>query len=99
MADPGYRWRDGHPQRRAAWLRHLATRGPVQCGCPGDCHHHTGQCTVVIHEGDAFHLGHGIALVHGGDGTDSTPWCIPCNLRAAAWLTNHPTHASRDWWG
>lgn len=99
MADPGYTWADGHPQRRAAWVKHLKNVGPIQCGCTGDCHTHTGQCQVVIRDGDQFHLGHGLALKHGGTGEDSTPWCPGCNLKAAAWMTNHPINASRNWWG
>lgn len=99
MADPGYTWADGHPQRRAAWAKQLRDQGPVTCGCTGDCHEHSGRCPTVIHDGDDWHLGHGTALKHGGDGRDSTPWCKQCNLRAAAWMTNHPTGASRNWWG
>ena len=99
MADPGYTWADGHPQRRAAWANHLREHGPVQCGCVGECHEHHGQCTVVIHDGDDWHLGHGIAIKHGGTGEDSKPWCPACNLKAAAWMTNHPINASRNWWG
>lgn len=98
MPDPGYQWRDGHPQRRAAWAAQLHQRGQIPCGCTGQCHIHTGPCPTIIHDGDAWHLGHGIGLAHGGTGEDSTPWCPTCNLRAAAWDTNHPTNATRNWW-
>lgn len=92
MADPGYRWSDGHPQRRAAWADHLRTVGPVRCGCTGQCLTHTGeQCPVLITDGDDWHLGHGLSLAEGGDGADSTPWCPLCNLRGAAAITNGKT--------
>ena len=99
MADPGYRWSDGHPQRRAAWERRLRTIGPVACGCQGECLTHVGQCTEIITADDDWHLGHGVAVAHGGDGSDSVPWSSLCNHRAAPAKTNNPTKASRHWWG
>lgn len=96
MADPGYRWRDGHPQRKAAWRVVLAS-GPVLCG--GGCGQMVHADAALNWDGKAWHLGHATALKHGGDGHDSTPWHATCNLRDAAHLTNHPTPpASRDWW-
>lgn len=99
VADPGYRWRDGHPQRRAAWAKRLRDEGPVQCGCVGQCHHHTGPCEAWLHDGDTWVLGHnGAGVTAGDDGHDSSPWCVPCNGRDAAHKTNNPANASRDWW-
>ena len=89
MADPGYRWSDGHPQRRKAWADHLATVGPVQCGCDGRCLEHEGRCRIIIHDGDTWHLGHNEQGVRGGDtGKNSSPWCTRCNLVDSANVTN-----------
>lgn len=102
MADPGYRWSDGHPQRRAAFVARMARGETFQCGCDGAATyclgHHGPTCPVILADGGTFHLGHRVALKHDGDGADSTPWCPGCNLRGAAWLTNHPNNASRNWW-
>lgn len=98
MADPGYTWRDGHPQRRAAWAAILAHH-PIVCGAPG--------CGRLVHadpaanwDGKPWHLGHATALAYGGDGTDSTPWHATCNLRDAAHITNSrhaPPVTRREW--
>lgn len=96
MADAGYRWRDGHPQRKKAWAARLAA-GPVVCGSP-DCDRLVYADAALNYDGRTWHLGHGRALKHGGDGSDSTPWHATCNLRDAAALTNHPVRVSRDWW-
>lgn len=89
MADPGYRWSDGHPQRRAAWVAHLRDVGPVRCGCVGQCLEHECQCSVLIVAGEPFHLGHNAGGIRAGDnGQTSTPWCPRCNLVDAANATN-----------
>ena len=101
MADAGYRWADGHPQRRAAWVAHLHDVGPVRCGCVGQCLEHESQCPVIIKAGDAFHLGHNEGGVRLGDtGASSTPWCPRCNLVDAANTTNGkhaPVIAAYEW--
>lgn len=96
MAKVGYRYADGHPQRRAAWVAYLREVGPVTCGCPGDlpdgCGEHEGPCTEVIRAGDPFHLGHNQGGVSAGDtGQDSSPWSERCNLVDAANKTNGKT--------
>ena len=86
MPDPGYRWSDGHPQRKAAWRRYLQSQGPVPCGC--GCGEPVHDDTALNADGKPWHLGHGVALRDGGDGADSTPWLATCNLREAAAMTN-----------
>lgn len=104
MADPGYTWRDGHPQRKHAWRVRLAS-GPVPCSYPGCAQCGYPPCDLPVHgdaasnwDGKTWHLGHRLALKHGGDGADSTPWHQTCNLRESACMTNHGVTASRDWW-
>lgn len=111
MADPGYTWRDGHPQRKQAWRVRLQS-GPVICGYQGCLTCGTQPCGQWVYaqpehnwDGNTWHLGHTRALKHGGNGADSAPWHQTCNLRDAACLTNHGSKdapeivASRDWWG
>ena len=78
MADPGYRSIDGHPQRRAAWAKHLAEVGPVMCRREG--------CGRLVYADPAMNwdkmtwqLGHGKAVHHGGTGDDSAPEHAHCN--------------------
>ena len=101
MADPGYRWSDGHPQRRAAWVQTIRELGSVQCGCIGQCGEHEGRCRVVIHDGDEWHLMHINGGVRNGDGgSGSVPGCPRCNLVDAANVTNGRTSAAvvhYDW--
>lgn len=96
MAKPQYG--PAHQRRRAAWVETIERDGPVQCGCIGQCRKHEGQCPVMIDTDTPFHLGHGVPVAHGGDGSDSVPWCPLCNGRQAADMTNRPANNSRDWW-
>ena len=92
MAGPGYRWSDGHPQRRAEWKRHLREIGPVRCACTGQCGEHEGRCQIIIRDGDAWHLMHiNGGVRNGDDGTTSAPGCPRCNLVDAANITNGKT--------
>ena len=98
MAKPQYG--AAHKRRRASWETELHRLGSIDCGCNGECGRHAGRCPTTIRPGDAWHLGHGLAHDHGGDGTDSTPWCSPCNTTHGAriahrTLTEPP---SGDWW-
>lgn len=89
-----------HRERRAAWQAYLIGAGPVACGCTGQCRHHVGRCSTLVTAESDWHLGHGVAVRDGGDGSDSTPWCRPCNLRDAAAATNGVQlvrAGSRDW--
>jgi len=99
MADPGYRHADGHPQRRKMWADTLHSAGSIQCGCKGACQEHTGQCPVIINDGDAWDLGHGVSLHEGGTGEDSVPECVRCNRVAGQLLGQASFRFSRNWWG
>ena len=98
---PQYGW--PHQKRRAEWAKRIAQH-PVACGCTGGCGRHDGTaCQTIITPGTPWHLGHGIPHSQGGDGTDATPWCIPCNLADGARLANSGHHPaivphSRNWW-
>lgn len=94
----GYGWRQ-HGKHRVWWKRYLTTFGPVVCGCKGCPVCGRPPCGRLVYADAAmnpdrrpFHLGHGVALKHGGDGRDSVPWIAECNLRDAACLTNHANH-------
>lgn len=88
MADPQYG--AAHRARRRAWETELARLGTITCGCG---------CGKTIHHGDTWQLGHGIAHIHGGDGTDSTPWTVTCNTQDGQRIGDQRkrTPASRNW--
>jgi len=98
---PQYGW--PHQKRRAEWAKRIA-QNPVACACTGGCGRHDGTaCATIIAPGVPWHLGHGVPHSQGGDGTDSSPWCIPCNLADGARLANSGHHPaivphSRNWW-
>ncbi len=94
MADPGYRWRDGHPQRRREWAATLAA-SPVTCGAP-TCGRLVYADPALNWDGRTWHLGHGVAVSNGGDGSDARPWHATCNMRQGA--DDYRAPASRDWW-
>ena len=74
MSGSGYTWRDGHPQRRAAYLTQLARDGYLVCW----------RCGGRITTGDDMHVGHDDhdrSITRG-------PEHRLCNLRAAADKTN-----------
>lgn len=98
MADPQYGY--AHQKRRTEWVRLIARLGGVQCACAGQCTRHVGPCPVIITPDTPWHLGHGVPHALGGDGTDSAPWCEPCNLKDGSLLGHgtRPVVASRDWW-
>ena len=87
MADPGYTWRDGHPQRRAAYLAQLKRDGYLVCW----------RCGGRITDPAEMHVGHDDydrSITRG-------PEDRLCNLRAAADKTNgkrnEPKVTRRDW--
>ena len=88
VADPQYG--AAHRARRRAWEVELARLGAISCGCG---------CGQTIRHGDTWHLGHGVAHIHGGDGADSTPWTITCNARDGQRIGDQRKRvpASRDW--
>ena len=87
VADPGYTWRDGHPQRRAAYLAQLKRDGYLVCW----------RCGGRITDPAEMHVGHDDhdrSITRG-------PEDRLCNLRAAADKTNgkrnEPKVTRRDW--
>ena len=88
VADPQYG--AAHRARRRAWEVELARLGAISCGCG---------CGQTIRHGDTWQLGHGVAHIHGGDGTDSTPWTVTCNARDGQRIGDQRKRvpASRDW--
>ena len=97
MADPQYRGE--HLRRRRAWQTAIQAAGGEQCHCVDACRHHAGRCPVVIRPGDAWDLSHHVAVIHGGDGTDSAPRCARCNRSEGADIGNarRLQPASRNW--
>ena len=88
MPKPQYGWE--HRARRKAWEAELRRLGSVPCRCG---------CGAVINDGDPWDLGHGVAVAHGGDGTDSAPEVPGHNRAGGAAITNAAAlGASRDWW-
>lgn len=86
MADPGYRWRDGHPQRRAALVAQLKRDGVLTCW----------RCGGPIYEAADMHVGHDD---HDRSITRGAEHRL-CNLRAAADKTNGklgPRITRREW--
>ena len=87
MADAGYRWADGHPQRRAALVAQLARDGYLTCW----------RCRERIYSADDMHVGHDDfdrSVTRG-------PEHKRCNLSAAGRKTAgklNPLKASRNWW-
>ena len=71
-------------------MAHLQTIGPVECR----------RCHRLVHADDQWDLGHGVALAHGGDGSDSWPEHAACNRRAGQRMTAQilfGARSSRDW--
>ena len=76
----GYGWRQ-HGKHRLWWKQYLTKFGPIVCGCKGCPICGRPPCGRLVYAEAAmnpdrrpFHLGHGVALKHGGDGRDSVPW-------------------------
>lgn len=94
MADPGYGWAE-HGKPRREWGL-LLRESPVVCSYRGCEVCGRAACGRMVYADAAlnwdrkpWHLGHGVSLKHGGDGSDSSPQHQTCNLRDAACLTNH----------
>ncbi len=77
MAKPQYG--ADHQRRRSAWTAELTRTGGRRCACRGQCRRHAGRCREWITAGSTWDLGHGVASVDGGDGSDSEPMCTGCN--------------------
>lgn len=79
-----------HQRRRREWQAHLEVNGPVECR----------RCHQPVYATDVWDLGHGVALAHGGDGSDSMPEHARCNRRAGQRMTTQAVfgaRSSRDW--
>lgn len=96
MAKPQYG--AAHQRRRREWAAEISRLGAVQCGCLGQCRRHQGPCPTTITPTSRWHLGHGLADTLGGDGSDSTPWCVTCNETDGGRLSRTRTASSGDWW-
>jgi len=87
MADAGYTWADGHPQRRAALAKQMARDGYLTCW----------RCGERIPGGNEWHLGHDDfdrSITRG-------PEHALCNLSAAGKSAHgllNPAKATRNWW-
>lgn len=94
MANPGYNWSDGHPQRRAAYVKQLQQDGYLTCWRCAEAGIADGSQLILTAED--MHVGH--------DDHDRTVTRGPehrlCNLRAAADKTNGKLGIphSRNWW-
>lgn len=78
-----------HQRLRRLWQAELTRLGSLPCGCG---------CGKRIKAGEPFDLGHGVAVMHGGDGTDSRPEMPGHNRANGARLKNGRGAASEDWW-
>ena len=94
MADPGYRWKDGHPQRRAALVAQLARDGYLVCWrCESKGVTDGSQYIYAAEDMHVGHDDHDRSITRG-------PEHKGCNLRAAAAKTNGTLGVvhSRNWW-
>ena len=99
MAKPQYG--AAHRRRRADWAAELTRTGGRRCACRGQCRHHQGRCREWITAGSTWDLGHGVASIDGGDGTDSEPMCRRCNRGEGNRLRRSvrvEKPSSEDWW-
>lgn len=92
-----------HQARRDAWADELRRTGGRRCACRGQCRQHHGRCAAWLTADRPWDLAHKIAHHHGGDGTDSEPWCVNCN-RTEGLLIGQGTQggtsaqATEQWW-
>lgn len=97
MASPQYDYQ--HQLERKAANGRLETLGPIPCRRCGQPVH----CDAQRHlnrDGRKFELGHGVAHINNGDGSDKQPEHAYCNEAAGGRLARarqRATRATRDW--
>lgn len=94
MADPQYG--PEHQARRRAWQQHLDTVGPVVCRKEG-CGRLVYADPAMNYDGKGWHLGHGRAVHHSGDGADSAPEHDTCNTSDGYAISQSSPLLLREW--
>ena len=94
VADPQYGAK--HQARRRAWVALIDQCGPVLCGKEG-CGRLVYNDPALNFDGAPWHLGHGVAHHHGGNGEDATPWHQTCNTEDGYLISQAEPLSAYEW--